>query len=117
MTANTSELATVSVQSPIARIAEHPATVAAKDAIVSSYNGFQSVWQFELDNKFGQSVMLWAIDIFRMIALPLILLAWSGTVAAYRICRNPETKAAIVTRYESVKGSIAAKFGEPIESV
>jgi len=117
MTATTSDLTTVPAQSPVARFTAHLATVAAKDAIVSSYNGFQSVWQFEQENKFGQSVALWLMDIFKAVLLPLLALLWLGLSNAYRICRNPETKAAIVARYESVKGSITAKFGEPIESV
>lgn len=111
MTAITSELATVSAQSPIARFTAHPASIAVKSAIVSSYNGLQAVWQFEQENRFGRSVAIFLKDIFVQVALPLLSLLWLALSTAYRTARKPETKAAIVARYEAVKVWASPKFG------
>ena len=93
------------IKSAIAQVQAHPVTCAIKLASVSSYNGFQAVWAFEKENEFGRSVAIWLFDIFVAIALPLILLAWSGVVALYRIARKPETR-----QYISGKFAAASNF-------
>jgi hypothetical protein len=88
-----------------------PAVVLTLQSFNTSFNGLQAVWQFESENKFGQSVALWLIDIFKAVVLPLLSLLWLALTTAYQIARKPETRAAFIARYESLKGWLAPKFG------
>jgi hypothetical protein len=68
------------------------------------------VWAFESENKFGRSVAIFLRDIFVQVALPLLSLLWLALSAVYQKASKPETKAAIIARYEAVKAWASPKF-------
>jgi hypothetical protein len=110
MTATTS-IETATTPSALAIFKAHPATMLTIQSFTTSFNGLAAVWQFEQENKFGQSVAIFLKDIFVQVALPLLSLLWLALSTAYRTARKPETKAAIIARYEAAKAWMAPKFG------
>jgi hypothetical protein len=97
--------------SALATFRAHPATNLTIQSFTTSFNGLQAVWAFESENKFGQSVAIFLKDIFVQVALPLLSLLWLALSTVYRTARKPETKAAIIARYEAVKTWASPKFG------
>jgi hypothetical protein len=88
-----------------------PALALARQSFKASADGLAAVWAFESENKFGQSVAIFLKDIFVQVALPLLSLLWLVLSTAYRTARKPETKAAIIARYESLKAWASPEFG------
>jgi hypothetical protein len=97
--------------SALATFRAHPAANLTVKSFTTSFNGLQAVWQFEQENRFGRSVASFLKDIFVQVALPLLSLLWLALSTAYRTARKPETKAAIIARYESVKAWASPKLG------
>jgi hypothetical protein len=97
--------------SALATLRAHPAPNPTIQSFKASANGLAAVWAFESENKFGRSVATFLKDIFVQVALPLLSLLWLALSTAYRTARKPETKAAIIARYEALKTWAAPKFG------
>jgi hypothetical protein len=98
-------------QSALATFRAHPAADLIIQSFKSSFNGLAAVWAFEQENRFGRSVATFLKDIFVQVALPLLSLLWLALSTAYQKASKPETKAAIIARYEAVKAWAAPKFG------
>lgn len=110
--ANTSALSTPQpdpTPAAVTSFAEHPAIAATWQAMSATVDGFKSVWMFEQENKFGQSVSLWLFDILKAVLLPSLNLLWLGLSRTYQIASKPKTKAAIVARYWACRAWLAPK--------
>ncbi|MGI8933412.1 MAG: hypothetical protein ACR2FS_05000 [Phormidesmis sp.] len=98
-------------ESALTTFSAHPSTRLTWQAMTATADGFRAVWAMEKESKFGQSVALFLKDIFIACLLPLLSLLWLALTTAYRFARHPETRAAVVSRYQSAKDWAAPKFG------
>lgn len=95
-----------------------PSVAATGSAFKTAGNGFKTIWTEEQENEYGKSFLMWGFSIFKAIALPLLSLIWLAINTAYVWTRKPETKAAIIARYQSLKTWLAPKFSyerEPVD--
>jgi hypothetical protein len=104
-------MALIETPSASPQLEVHPAAVNTAQAFKDTWTGLQAVWQFEKENQFGLSVLKFVGDIFVQVVLPLLSLIWLALSTAYRTARKPETKAAVIARYQSAKAWMAPKFG------
>jgi len=87
-----------------------PAVAASLSALVATGDGVKSVWEFEQQNQFGRSVVLWAWDIFTAVALPLLSLIWLALNKIYVWAIAPQTRAAASEKWAELKAWAAPKF-------
>ena len=87
-----------------------PAVAASLSALVTTGDGVKSVWEFEQQNQFGRSVVLWAWDIFTAVALPLLSLVWLALNKGYVWALTPHTRAAAAEKWAELKVWAALKF-------
>jgi len=87
-----------------------PGIAATGSALKSTAAGFKWVWRYEKENGTMQTFAAFLWDAFKAIALPLLSLLWLALNHGYEWIRKPETKTAIVARYQSAKSWLAPKF-------
>jgi hypothetical protein len=87
-----------------------PSLALIRQSFKTSADGLAAVWAFESENKFGQSVLFWFADIFGAVALPILSLIWLALKLVYQKANHPDTRAAIIARYEVVKAWASPKF-------
>lgn len=91
-------------------IAAHPATTATTQAAKSVWDGFQAIWQFEEENRFGRSAIGFGRDIFVAILLPILLLIGNGLKAIYAWLCNPETHKGASEKWAKVQAWAAPHY-------
>ncbi len=83
-----------------------PVVAVTVQALVAAGDGLQAVWTSEMENKFGQSVMFFLFDIFKVVVLPLIALLWLAITETVKALRDENFRREVAT----VLDLVAEKF-------
>ncbi|PZO11256.1 MAG: hypothetical protein DCF25_19740 [Leptolyngbya foveolarum] len=87
-----------------------PGVAATLSAFRVAASGFKWLWAQEQEFGNVRKFLIFLKDAFNAVALPLLSLVWLALNHLYQWSRKPETKTAVVSRWQSVKGWASPKF-------
>ena len=74
------------------------------------------VWKYEKEHHTVKSFALFSWDVVQRIALPVLSLLWLALNHLYQAARKPETKAAAIAKWQTLKAWLAPKFAYETEA-
>ena len=87
-----------------------PGVAATGNALSTLKASAIEVWKYEKEHHTVKSFAEFAFDASKRIALPILNLGWLAANKGYQHARKPETKAAAIAKWQTLKAWLAPKF-------
>ena len=93
-----------------------PGVAATGNALSTLKASAIEVWKYEKEHHTVKSFALFSWDVVQRIALPVLSLLWLALNHLYQAARKPETKAAAIAKWQTLKAWLAPKFAYETEA-
>ena len=103
-------------QSALATFTARPSIAATGSALATVKQSLIEIWEYEQETQTGKRFAEFAFDASKRIALPILNLGWLAANKGYQHARKPETKAAAIAKWKTLKAWLAPKFAYETEA-
>ena len=93
-----------------------PGVAATGNALSTLKASAIEVWEYEKEHHTVKRFALFSWDAVQRIALPVLSLLWLALNHLYQAARKPETKAAAIAKWQTLKAWLAPKFAYETEA-